>query len=49
MVGSFGEKSSLTKGKPSALETELKNAVSDQAHGRGYGPPDEIVRAESPA
>jgi hypothetical protein len=24
-------------------------AVSDQAHGRGYGPPKEIVRAESGA
>ncbi len=30
--------------------TELKiYAVSDQAHGRGYGPPKEIVRAESGA
>jgi hypothetical protein len=30
--------------------TELKMyAVSDQAHGRGYGPPEEIVRAESRA
>jgi hypothetical protein len=33
-----------------SIWTELKMyAVSNQAHGRGYGPPEEIVRAASRA